>query len=253
MTAGFQSFAADGSNVIQIDSETGLPNFQLRAKMTQTLQRLTFPIYTISDGSRYSSGGWGTTFSFNAINPCVVFECGGSAIVPESWANNGNAWTVRVVGSQQADVTIYIMDTNDWGVRGNLNGGLQVFNGSGQLIADATTPFLKPVGFWQGNPKYAYGQTGFTQDGGTWDTNQGAANFPVPQRVGFACVQPAYVVGSGTGQPNNAGVIMSAFSTNGPTISAFMVGFGDNSTYHNYNGFRESLSWSLMAVDISFL
>lgn len=252
MTAGFQCFAADGSNVIQIDSDTGLPNLQLRTKITQTLQASAIPVYTISNGSRYNSSGYSTTFSFSAVSPLVAFECSGGYMVPMTWSKSGNTYTVLVAGTSGASVSLYVFDRNDWATSAS-HYGLQVFNSSGTLVADALSPFAKPVGFVQGNPKYAYGSTGYASDSGTWAQSQGSYGMSVLNRVAIACVQPAYVVGGTAGGSSNAGVYMSTFNTSGGTVNVNMDSFGDNRNYNNYVGFREALSWRFMGIDVSNL
>jgi hypothetical protein len=252
MPVGFQCFAQDGSNVAQIDSDIGLGNMQLRQKITQTMAWAGFPVYTISDGSRYSSQGNQTTFTFTATNPLVVFECPGSYCVPMTWTHSGGNWSVVVVGDSAVPVTAYIFDeVGSIGVGGNF--GLQVFNAASVLVADVTKPFVRNVGSNQGNPKYAYGATGYATDSGTWSAAQGSKAFPVAQRVGIACVQPAFGTGGTSGGASNAGVVMSCFKTSGGTISTNMVMFGDTSNFNNYTGFKEAISWSYLAVDISFL
>lgn len=48
-------------------------------------------------------------------------------------------------------------------------------------------------------------------------------------------------------------MVMSTFNTSGGTVSQQMTMFGDTSNFNNYTGFKEALSWSYLAVDISFL
>jgi hypothetical protein len=252
MPAGFQCFAADGTNTIQIDSDSGLPNFQLRQKITQTMASGPIPVYKVASGQQYTSNGPQTTFSFYAVTPLVVFECNGAHICPHAWTRSGNNNTVTVVGDAAASVSIYVFDQNDFSVTANRY-GMQVFNASGVLVADAVAAFARPVGFSQGNPKYAYGSTGFTTDSGTWGTDQGTSTFSVVERVGIACVQPAFAIGGSAGGASNAGINLSTFRTYGNAINANMTTFGDNRNNNNYVGFREALSWSYMAVDISYL
>jgi hypothetical protein len=252
MPAGFQSFAADGSNVVQIDSDIGLPNLQLRTKTTQTLAAGGFQVYTISDGSTRSSSGFVTTFSFSALNPLVAFECSGGYMTPMTWSKSGNGYSVTVVGTSGAAVTMYVFDTNDWATSSS-HYGLQVFNASGVLVADALSPFAKPVGTIHGNPKYAYGSTGYASDSGTWATSQGSYGFSVLERVAVACIQPAYVVGAGAGGQTNAGVYLSTYNTVGGTVNVNMDSFGDNRNFNNYVGFREALNWEFTAIDVSYL
>ncbi|AET90689.1 gp23 [Burkholderia sp. YI23] len=252
MPAGFQAFSADGTNTIQIDSDTGLPNFQLRQKITQTMASGPIPVYTVATGAQYTSSGPQATFSFYAISPLIVFECSGAHVCPHAWTKSGNNYTVTVVGDAAVPVTIYVFDQNDFSVGANRY-GLQVFNASGVLVADAVAAFAKPVGFSQGNPKYAYGSTGYTTDSGTWGTDQGTSSFSVVERVGIACVQPAFAIGGTAGGATNAGINLSTFLTSGNSVNVNMTGFGDNRNNNNYVGFREALSWSYMAVDISYL
>jgi hypothetical protein len=252
MTAGFQCFSQDGSNFAQIDSVLGLGTLQLRQKITQTMAWSGFPVYTISDGSRYNSQGNNTTFTFSAVVPFVVFECPSGYCLPMTWTPNGNTWTVAVVGSAAVPVTCYVFDQAS-AISAPSNFGLQVYNTSGVLIADVMKPFVRAVGSNQGNPKYAYGQTGYTTDSGTWPVAQGSKTFSVTQRVGIACIQPAFGTGGTSGGGSNTGVVMSCFNTSGATVNASMQMFGDTSNFNTYTGFKENLSWSYMAVDISFL
>lgn len=252
MPAGFQCFAQDGSNVAQIDSDVGLGNMQLRQKITQTMSFAGFLVYKISTGSRYSSQGNQTTFTFTATNPFVVFECPSGYCVPMTWTRSGSNWSVLVVGSAAVPVTCYVFDqVSAISMSGNF--GLQVFNAAGALVADVAKPFPRIVGSNQGNPKYAYGSTGYGTDGGTWPTAQGSKAYSVAQRVGIACVQPAFGTGGTSGGASNAGVVMSTFNTSGGTVSQQMTMFGDTSNFNNYTGFKEALSWSYLAVDISSL
>lgn len=252
MTAGFQVFAQDGSNVAQIDSESLFNNTQLRQKITQTMAFGSFPVYYIAGNTRYSSQGNQTTFTFSAVNPLVVFECSAGYCAPMTWSNSGNTWTVLVVGDSAVPVTLYVFDQAS-SIPAPSNFGLQVFNSSGALVADVAKPFARPVGLGQGNPKYAYGSTGYTTDSGTWSEPQGSKSFPVNQRVGFSCVQPAFGTGGTSGGSGNAGVVFSLFNTSGGTISTHVHMFGDTSNFNNYTGFKEAISWSYMAIDISFL
>jgi hypothetical protein len=252
MPAGFQCFAQDGSNVAQIDSELGLGNMQLRQKITQTMSFAGFLVYTIAGGQRYSSQGNQTTFTFTAANPLVVFECPGGYCTPMTWTQSGSTFTVVVVGSASVPVTCYVFDQVS-AITSSHNFGMQVFNAAATLVADVATPFARIVGSNQGNPKYAYGSTGYATDSGTWSAAQGSKAFTVAQRVGFACVQPAFGTGGTSGGASNAGVVMSCLNTSGGTISTNMVMFGDTSNFNNYTGFKEAISWSYLAVDISFL
>ena len=253
MTAGFQVFAQDGSNVAQIDSVAGLGNMQLRQKITQTMSFAGFLVYNIAGGSTYSSQGNQTTFTFTAVNPLVVMECPTGYAAPMTWTPGaGNSWTLLVVGDSSVPVTIYVFDQVN-SISAPSSFGLQVFAQDGTLIADVVKPFARVVGFAQGNPKYAYGSMGFTSDGGTWSEPQGSTAFTVNQRVGFACVQPAFGTGGTSGGASNAGVVFSLFNTSGGTITTHIHMFGDTSNFNNYAGFKEAISWSYMAVDISFL
>lgn len=252
MTAGFQCFAQDGSNVAQIDSDAGLQNMQFRQKITQTMAVGGFPVYTIAGGQRYSSDGNQTTFTVSANSPLFVFECPGAYCSPMTIQQAGTAFTILVVGNASVPVTLYVFDQVS-GITGAGTFGLQVFNASGVLVADITQRFARIVGGSQGNPKYAYGSTGYTTDSGTWPASMGSASFPVTQRVGFACVQPAFSTAGSSGGASNAGVELSVFNTAGGTINAAMQVFGDNSNNNGYTGFKEALSWSYTAVDISFL
>lgn len=253
MPAGFQVFAQDGSNVAQIDSESTLNNMQLRQKITQTMAWAGFLVYQIAGGSTYSSQGNQTTFSFTAVNPLVVMECPTGYAAPMTWTpGGGNTWTLLVVGDSAVPVTIYVFDQVN-SISAPSNFGMQVFNSSGVLVADVVKPFARVVGFAQGNPLYAYGTTGWTSTGTVWPEAQGSTAFAVTQRAGFACVQPAFGTGGTSGGASNAGIVFSLFNTSGGTITTHIHMFGDTSNFNQYVGYKEAISWSYMAVDISFL
>jgi hypothetical protein len=252
MPAGFQCFAQDGSGIAQIDSVAGLGNMQLRQKITQTMAFAGFPVYKISSGAQYSSQGNQTTFSFTATNPLVVFECPSGYCAPMTWSKSGTTFTVLVVGDSSVPVTCYVFDQAS-AITAPSNFGMQVYDTNGVLIADLLKPFARPVGSAQGNPKYAYGSTGYASDGGTWAEPQGATTFPAAQRVGIACVIPAFGTGGTSGGSSNTGVVYSVFNTSGTTVTTHMHMFGDTSNFNNYVGFKENISWSYLAVDISFL
>lgn len=246
MTAGFQALTDSG--FIQIDSEVGMPNYQLRQKIVQGCWQANLLVYYNNVGTNfYINGVWTTTFTFNAVTPMVAFSCdSGAYIAPVKWTVNGNSFSVDVISTGPCNITAYVFD-QAWNAESGNNFGMKVWNGAGQLIADATVPFARPMSKLGGNLQFADGSTGWYAGGGQEPPHGvfGQWGFGVGQ-VAVACVSPAWQYAVGTG------CWVSCFNTSGGTVTGLFAGFGDTGGgNNNYVGFKESLHWDFVAMDVS--
>lgn len=245
MTAGFQAWTDSG--FIQVDSDLGMPNWQLRQKLTASAVDSSFQIYYNNIGQTATVGAKMIQFVFTAINPLVAFTINGSGLyfVPIKWTQNGNSWTVDIVVNAACTMTCYVFDRADQTMSSN-NFGAQVFNGSGACVADVTVPFARILGSFTGNLQFPSGSTGWYSGGGQEPPRGvfGTWNF------GVAAVAVAAIIPTWEYTSSVKGAFMSLFNTNGGDIQGIntLIGSGDSS---NYVGFKEQLQWGFTAVDVT--
>jgi hypothetical protein len=245
MTAGFQTLTDSG--FIQVDSELGMPNWQLRQKITQPSVDSSFQLYYNNAGITKSVAWKMVTFTFTAISPLVAFSVdNGGYIVPLKWTQNGNSWQVDLVCSGPCNVTAYIFDQADQTISGN-NYGAQVFNTAGSCVADVTVPFARFLGSQTNNLQFGNGATGWWSSGGQEPPKGqfGQWNYGVGQ-VAVACVRPAYEYGN-----NVQGCYLSMFNTSGGVITGNFMAAGPVGGENNYVGFKEALQWGFSAIDVT--
>lgn len=245
MPAGFQAFTDSG--FIQVDSELGMPNWQLRQKITLGTNGSSFQLYYNNVGTVQTVGANMAQFVFNAISPLVAFSCdNGAFIVPLKWTPNGNTYTIDVVANQPCNITAYIFDQADQTMSGN-NYGAQVFNASGTCVADVTVPFARILGSNTNNLQFGSGATGWYSGGGNEPPKGvfGSWGYGVGQ-VAVACIRPAYMLSA-----NVQGCYLSMFNTNGGVITGTFGSIGSVGNDNNYVGFKEALQWGYTAIDVS--
>jgi hypothetical protein len=244
MPSGFQAWTDSG--FVQVDSDLGMPNWQLRQKITVGSNGSSFQLYYNDVGTVGTVGANMVQFVFNAINPLVAFTIdNGMYFVPIKWTANGNTWTVDIVVNGPCTMTAYIFDRADVTMSGN-NFGAQVFNAAGACVADVTVPFARILGSFTGNLQFASGSTGWYSSGGNEPPKGifGTWGFGVGQ-VAVAAVIPTWEYTS-----NVSGAYMSMFNTNGGTIQGTNALIGSGSS-NNYVGFKEQLQWGFTALDVS--
>src|ERR1700751_280180 len=105
MTAGFQAWTDSG--FIQVDSDLGMPNWQLRQKITQATGAGQFRLYYNNPGTSTYQNARMTTFNFTAVSPLCAFACDSNAyIAPIVWRQTGNSYSVDVVANQDCNVIL---------------------------------------------------------------------------------------------------------------------------------------------------
>ncbi|CAB3688762.1 hypothetical protein LMG24238_03002 [Paraburkholderia sediminicola] len=239
MTAGFQAFTDSG--LFQIDGQT--PNYQLTASLVQTLRQESIPTVYNNVGQQFYATYWHTTFSFTATNPLFAFVADGNVMVtPWKFSKTGsNTYTAEFIGAGQANVTLFIFDKV---APSGSRFGLQVFDNTGALIADAVSPFARVLDVKSG--AYLSG-SGF--DGtGTSMPGAGTQSQDYGRPVAIAGCFPAHYMsnsGDGTGETTMSGIAVS-----GGVVTWEFHTFNGTRGSH-YVGFREASAWRFMVLDMT--
>ncbi|MFM0595320.1 hypothetical protein [Paraburkholderia dilworthii] len=235
MTAGFQAFTDTGA--VQIDGLT--PNYQLVAALAQVTQQESIPTVFNNVGTQFYGTFWHTTFTFNASRPFFAFRADG-AVLATPWKFsrvNNNTFTAEFVSASQTTVRLYIFDQVP--VTAN-RFGLQVFDASGSLIADAANPFARVIDVVEG--QYQAGLGWQAVGNSTPGPNPQSRVYGVP--VAFGGVMAAHYA------VNDNPVILSAFSANGGSIGwQFFPYLGSNSG--TFVGFAEATRYRFMVLDMT--
>jgi hypothetical protein len=246
MPAGFQALTDSG--FIQVDTEIGMPNWQLRQKITlATNPSGQFQLYYNDVGTTQNVTAPMATFGFTALSPLVAFACdSGAYVCPLKWTQNGNSFVVDVVANANCNITAYIFDQADQTISGN-NYGAQCFNALGRCVADVTVPFARFLGTQTNNLQFPNGATGWYASGGQEPPKGvfGSWGYGVGQ-VAIACVRPAYMISSAAN-----GCWLSMFNTSGGTVTGNFGGLGSVGGDNNYVGFKEAVQWAFAAIDVT--
>lgn len=124
MGSGFQAWAQDGSNVVQIDGDAGVPNLQLISKVvvaSTTVQNAgTLGQYYVSAVQNLPAG---------IVNPVLALRCMNEYAVV-FWLSSTQ---YQIASATSKNVTVYIFG------KASVSGGnhFQVFDASGNLVFDA--------------------------------------------------------------------------------------------------------------------
>ena len=139
MGSGFQAFSQDGSNVVQIDGDAGVPNLGLLTKYTV----VTTSVYASSPGG--SSTATDVLSLAGAVNPIVALYCVGAVgrAATLLWMDGTN-FQVVCNGPVGTTIEIYIFGKpTDSGQK-----CFQVFDASGNLVFDAGRAPMRVRGQW---------------------------------------------------------------------------------------------------------
>lgn len=241
MTAGFQSISTNGS-IYQIDGTT--PNVQLTNTLAQTLQQTSIPTVYNNVGQQFYATYWYTKFTFNASNPLYAFTADSNVMIcPWQFTQVGpNTYTAEFIGASQTAIRLYVFDQV---VATGSRYGLQVFNSSGVLIADAASPFAKVIDVRSGQyqPGTGFDGTGSSMPG----TNTQQANYG--RNVAIAACFPAHYM-SNSGDGSNGETTMSGIAVSGGVVTWEFHTFNGSRGSH-YVGFREASYYRFMVLDMT--
>lgn len=160
MAAGFQAFTDSG--VFQIDGLT--PNYQLVQSMSAVSQSIRIDTAWNDKNIQYQGQFWMCSFTFSAEAPLYAFSAD-SGVGVSLWDANsrdGQTYTVRFITEVQTTVRFFVFSKVPVSSRGF---GLQVFDGHGQLIADAASPFFRVLDVVYDAYMPANGGEGWTVEG----------------------------------------------------------------------------------------
>lgn len=246
MTAGFQAYTDSG--LVQIDGAT--QNFALRQTLGITTAGADLPAGMSNGGTQYTLRANLADFTVSAVAPLIaLYSPNAYATILRCVNNNNGSWTVRVWTSVAAALTVYVFDQSSAAAPSGAGYGLQVFDGSGTLIADGRQRLARVIDTQTGNILNAGPGWGeFSQI----DTQTAAWNYSTVSKIGVAAIGTAFV-GSPTGGTNNGWYNMSGFQTSGNTVNFLWQYFDQGSTSHPGNNFcyGSEYNWRFMAVDLS--
>lgn len=238
---GFQAFTDSG--IVQIDGLN--PNFQHLSTLSQTLQSESLATVYNDQSTQFYATYWHTTFSFTANNPLVAFTAdNGVMVTPWRFSRNGNSYTAEFIGASQTTMHLYIFDNVPVV---NSGFGLQVFDASGRLIADASSPFARVIDVKSG--QYLDG-SGFD---GTGTSMPGPATqsqtYGVPIAIA-GCWPAHYMFGSGDNNGGQGETTMTGVSVSGGNLTWEFHTFNGTRGDH-FVGFRETTAYRFMVLDMT--
>jgi hypothetical protein len=242
---GFKAWTTTG--LFQIDGSTF--NFQLAqtANVNTSVQNL--PTVTNNAGTQYYVGYNAAVFTFTANSPLLAFRLSG-AVKGTLWSctRNGNTYTATVIAQSACTVTFFIFDQQP---AYSDNYGLKVYNGSGQLVANAIQPFAKVIDVIDG--QYFPG-TGWFASGGQMPGNNPQTQDYSSLGVYSICIAAVwsahYMESTGNGQAGSGSTNMSGIYTSGTTVGwEFLTYAGTRSG--NFVGFKECTHYRFMVLDMT--
>jgi hypothetical protein len=155
-----------------------------------------------------------------------------------------NTYTAEFIGATQTNIHLYIFDN----VAPNSSRfGLQVFNASGVLIADAASPFAKVIDVQSGQyvAGTGYDGTGTTMPGvNTQQVNYG-------RNVAIAACFPAhYMANSGDNANGTGETTMTGIAVSGGLVTWELHTFNGTRGSH-FVGYREASYYRFMVLDMT--
>ncbi|PQV50960.1 hypothetical protein [Paraburkholderia sp. BL21I4N1] len=244
MTAGFQAFTDSG--LVQIDGATS--NYVLRQTLAVTAAAGTFPMMKSNGSTQYTAQGNVCSFSVSAVSPLIVlYSPNAYATILKVTNPSGNTWNVLLWASAAAQIAVYIFDRSAAAAPSGAGYGLQVFDESGTLIADARQRMARVIDVQAGNVRGAgpgFGQLPHV------DTVSYSWNYPTVSKIGVGAIGTS-LIGMSSGSTGNYNI--SALQTAGNAVNFLYqyYSFGGASHPSNDVCFGSQWDWRFMAVDLS--
>jgi hypothetical protein len=203
---GFWALTNDGR--YQIDGTTPNMSCALHTVITAAAG-YSLPIAASNTGTIYKISCAGCDFTFTASQPVVAIWTNGTIpVTMVSCVNQGgNVWKASFWAQNPTAFEIFVFDRTNFITSGS-NYGLKVWDGSGNLIADATYPLMQPCGLIN------------TQAGSFGDGWQGSGSWPRAFTNNYS-------------QSGRNKVAVGAIET-GQTVSGFGSSNSDGSNAHTY-------------------
>lgn len=242
MTAGFQAFNDGG--VYQIDGTT--PNFVRSQLINVTTASGALDMGKSNAGAMNTNTAFVATVGVTVANPLfVIYSPSVPAAIMKSVNTGGNNWSVQIwTYNAAATVELHVFTSAAAAAPTGAGFGLQVFDASGTLIADARQRLARVLDVQSGNIQNA---------GGGWgaytsiNLQTQSYSYSVP-KVGVGAMLTPF-----TASPN-VYYRTQGFQTSGGTISReyHYVGINGNPP-GSENVFGSQYDWRFMAVDLSYM
>ncbi len=249
MTAGFQAWTDTG--LVQIDGSS--QNFALRQSFSVTTGSGTVNIGKSNAGVQYTVAANVANFTVSAVYPLIALYSPNAYATILKCQNVGtNSWSIQVWSNVAATVQVYVFDQSLAAAPSGAGYGLQVFDASGNLIADARQRLARVLDMQSGNIMGAgpgwgqWNQVDLRQY--TFGPYSGVA------KIGVAAIATAWVSAPAGG--NDSGWYnVSGLQTVGNTINFQYAYNAVGSTTHPGNNtcFGSQYDWAFLAVDLSYI
>jgi hypothetical protein len=246
MTAGFQAWTDSG--LVQIDGTT--QNYALRQQLSVTTSVGSMNAGKSNAGVQYTFNANLANFTINAVQPLICLYSPSAYVTILRCVSSGpNTWSVQLWANSAATITVYVFDQASAAAPSGAGYGIQVFDASGNLIADARQRLARVIDTQIGN----INNTG--PGWGQWnqvDSRTYQFSYPQVSKIGVAAIGTAFV-SSPTGGSNNGWYNISGLQTAGNIVN-FSYSYNEiGNTAHpgNNNCFGSQYDWRFMAIDLS--
>lgn len=249
MTAGFQAWTDSG--LVQIDGTT--QNYALRQTLSVTTAAGTMNAGKSNASVQYTFNANVATFTVAATQPLIALYSPNAYVAILRCINSGGNWTVQIWSNTPATVQVYIFDQSLAVAPAGAGFGLQVFDESSNLVADARQRLARVLDTQSGNIM------GAGPGWGQWaqvDSRAYSWSYAGSAKVGVAALGTAYVYSPTGGGVNSTGWYnMSGLQTSGNTVNFLYQYYQVGSTSHPSNNvaFGSQFDWRFMAIDLSNL
>lgn len=246
MTAGFQAYTDSG--LVQIDGTT--QNYALRQTIGVTTAQGDMNAGRANSGAIYTLRANIADLSVSAVQPLfVLYSPSTYATIIKCINNNNGTWTIRIWTSAPASLTLYVFDQSSAAAPGGPGYGLQVFDASGALIADARQRLARVLDTQAGNINNAGAGWGQWAHVDSWGATWGYSG---ASKVGVAAMGNAFL-GVPTGGTNNGYYTMSGLQTAGNVVNLNYSYYQQGNTSHPGNDvcYGSAFDWRFMVVDLS--
>ncbi|CAE6879834.1 hypothetical protein [Paraburkholderia domus] len=248
MTAGFQAWTDSG--LVQIDGTT--QNYALLQQFNVTTAAGAMNAGKSNANVQYTFTANIVDFTISAVAPLIcLYSPNAYATILRCVSVGTNLWSVRLWSNTSAVIGVYIFDQSSAAAPSGLGYGLQVFDASGNLIADARQRLARVIDTQSGNINN-------TSPGwGQWnqvDSRTYQFSYPAVSKIGVAAIGTAFV-SSPTGGNNNGWYNISGLQTAGNIVN-FSYSYnqvGNTSHPGNNTCFGSQYDWRFMAIDLSNL
>jgi hypothetical protein len=243
MTAGFQAFNDGG--VYQIDGTTY--NLARRQVISVSTSAGNLDMGKNNAGTMNYNTASIANVSFSAVTPLlVIYSPGRPAAIMKCLNTGTNTWQAQIWTYAGNDtLELHVFDRADAAAPAGAGYGLQVFDASGVLVADARQRLARVMDVQSGN---------ITGAGAGWgqytsvDSQTQSYSYSGIAKVGVGAMLTPYTCAP------NVYYRTQGYQTNGGTISRQWRVTSIGGTYPgNENCFGSQYDWRFMAVDLSYM